>query len=233
MPFEYPGNFDTRAFPAGGRIAATRAIGILIMLSFLLIGCMCGLLMWAVHSNSINPFLVTRDPITGTWRTIGRSVSRRPQYSVFQTMQESIVINFTKNWFTISGDADRNNSLWHTCAPSECSGGEILAHGDGRCALSCSASEELFDQFIERTMTDYLLRAAHGETWMMMPDSIDIAPFGTMGDNGGVWRVQATILSNMDGLFDIIAFVRIGRDPGAYPMALGYYVTDFNAYRLN
>lgn len=233
MPFEYPGNFDTRAFPAGGRIAATRALGILIMMTFLLIGCVCGLLAWAVHSNRVEPFLIMRDSIIGEWYVIGERKAGIQKYSTAHTMQESVAINFTKNWFTIYSDADRNNALWRACNQAECSGGEVFAYGDGACALSCSADPELFDKFMENTMSDYLLRAAGGETWTILPE-FDIVAVGNVKESGSLWRIKATVVSNIKNMpFDIIAFVRLEKKQGAYPMTTGYYVADFNAYRLN
>ena len=66
-----------------------------------------------------------------------------------------------------------------------------------------------------------------------MTDTIQITPVGGRDmQNGGIWRVQASVWSNINASFDVVAFVRVARAAGKYPMTMGYYVTDFNAYRI-
>ena len=37
--------------------------------------------------------------------------------------------------------------------------------------------------------------------------------------------------SNLNGDFDVIAYVKIARDAQRYPQTLGFYVAEFNAFR--
>ena len=234
MSPEYPGNFYTPAFPAGRRIAVSRAMGIGILSAFFVIICLCGLLLWGVRSMRLDPFLISIANVTGTWSVIGRSTWRGRAVPVTETMQEAVAGNFFQNWFYISDFVADNNSVWSSCPPEECSGGESMTYGDRRCAISCAASSELYDRFIEDVMEGYHRRSSAGETWGVMPDTMQIIPVGDIdAQKGGVWRVQATVWSNINASFDVVAFVRVARSIGRYPLTMGYYVTDFNAYRMN
>lgn len=234
MSPEYPGNFYTPAFPAGRRIALSRALGIGILSTFFVIICACGLLLWGVHSMRLDPFLISVDNITGTWSVIGRSTSFRHRSSVYDTMQESVVGNFFQNWFYISSSRTANDAVWRQCPADKCTGVETMTYSDRRCALSCGASDKLYNKFIEDVMETYHLRSAAGETWSVLTETMTITPVGKIDPaSGGVWRVTATVWSNVNAEFDVVAFVRVARSIGRYDMALGYYVSDFNAYRLN
>lgn len=234
MSPEYPGNFYTQAFPAGRRIAVSRVMGIGILTAFFMIICVCGLLLWGVRSVRLDPFLISTDAITGAWDVIGRSTQRVRRASVYDMAQEAVVGNFFQNWFYISDTVAENNEVWRQCPASECSGAETMAYGGRGCAISCGSSDKLYNRFIEDVMETYHLRSSAGETWNVMTDTILITPIGQIdAATGGVWRVTATVWSNINAAFDVVAFVRVARNAGRYPMTLGYYVSDFNAYRLN
>jgi len=233
VALDYPGNFNTPAFPAGRRIAVSRFLGIGILGAFFVIICVCGLLLWGVRSMRLDPFLISVDGITGTWQVIGRSVTRAKAVSISETVQQAVVGNFFQSWFYISNIGDENNALWRQCAAQECTGAETMAYGERHCAISCAAQDRLYDRFIEDVMPTYHMRAMAGETWNVITDSIQITRLGG-GDitKGGVWRVQASVWSNINATFNVVAFVRVARQIGKYPMTMGYYVSDFNAYRI-
>lgn len=234
MSLEYPGNFKTPAFPAGTRIAISRVMGIGILSAFMVIVCLCGLLLWGVRSMRLDPFLISVNRVTGTWTVIGRSASYRPRVSIYDTMQEAVVGNFFQNWFYISSSRDENDAVWRLCPADGCSGAESMTYGDRKCAISCGASEKLYNGFVENVMETYHLRSAAGETWGVMTDTMTITAIGEPdAATGGLWRVSATVWSNINASFDVVAYVRVARDTRRYPMTLGYYVSDFNAYRLN
>ena len=233
MALDYPGNFNTPAFPAGKRIAVSRVMGIGILGTFFVITCVCGLLLWGVRSMRLDPFLISIDKITGSWTVIGRSVTLNRAVSITETVQQAVVGNFFQSWFAISDAAAENDMLWRQCPADECSGAETMLYGERRCAISCAAFDTLYNHFVEDVMPTYHLRAMAGETWGVMTDTIQITPVGGRDmQNGGIWRVQASVWSNINASFDVVAFVRVARAAGKYPMTMGYYVTDFNAYRI-
>lgn len=234
MSLQYPGNFRTPAFPAGTRIAVSRVMGIGILSAFLVIVCLCGLLLWGARSMRLDPFLISVNNVTGTWTVVGRSASYRQTASTYDMMQESVVGNFFQNWFFISASRDENDAVWRQCSATSCSGAETMTYGDRKCAIYCGASDKLYDRFIEQVMESYHQRSISGETWGVMADTMTIAPIGKIDPaTGGVWRVSAVVWSNINAAFDVVAFVRVSRNTARYPMTLGYYVSDFNAYRIN
>ena len=99
MALDYPGNFNTPAFPAGKRIAVSRVMGIGILGTFFVITCVCGLLLWGVRSMRLDPFLISIDKITGSWTVIGRSVTLNRAVSITETVQQAVVGNFFQSWF--------------------------------------------------------------------------------------------------------------------------------------
>ena len=230
---EYPGNFDTPAFPAGKRIAVSRVVGIGILSVFFLVSCMCGLVLWGARSMRLEPFLISVDDITGVWSVVGRNTTTDKSYPVTQTMQESVAVNFTQNWFSISDDASVNGKVWRQCPVAECTGAESLAYGVRDCAISCMAGDKLFKVFTTDVVPVYKSRAMAGETWGVMADSIQASHIGETEAGGGIWRIRASVWSNINSVFEIVAFVRVARAVDRYPMTMGYYVEDFNSYRIS
>ena len=50
--------------------------------------------------------------------------------------------------------------------------------------------------------------------------------------NSGRWQVYVDVFSNINGLFKVLAFVEVGRDLQSHPATMGYYIKDFNSYRI-
>lgn len=230
---DYPGSFDTPAFPAGKRIAVSRFMAIGISAMFFLIIFACGLLIWSVRSQRVDPFLISINNLTGQWSIVGHPHGQL-QHNAMRTMQESVVGNFAADWFTISSDADENTAMWQTCDRDEyCQTDDILTYGDKTCALYCAAGEDIFSRFIYNVVPDYQNRAAAGERITLNMETIQIEPMGQVNENGGTWRLTATVQSNLSGETNIIAFAKVARDTKFYPRTLGFYVADFNAYNIN
>ena len=104
MPLDYPSDFNTPAFPAGKSVALSRLMGIASCVTFLLVIFLCGILIWAVRSQRIDPFIVEIDKLTGQWTVVGHSHGNGPiEYSAKMALQESVLGNFTANWFSVSG----------------------------------------------------------------------------------------------------------------------------------
>ncbi len=232
---DYPSSFETPAFPAGKRIAVSRFMAIGISVLFLLIIFMCGILFWVSRSQKIDPFLVSINNVTGRWIDVGHSHGNAPfEYSTTRTMQESVVGNFAAKWFMISEDAENNDALWKTCERNvDCIGENTPAYGINDCAIFCMTSEELFSRFVYDIVPDYQNRFANGERWNLDKANIQIEPASTVSDVGGTWLLRANIQSNMSADINIVAFVKVARNVAFYPQNLGYYVADFNAYKIN
>ena len=107
---KYPDNFNTPTFPAGPRIALSRIMAIGVMIAFALIIAVSGVMLWASRSQQIHPFLVSVDNVTGAWSVIGHDHGERT-ISTNRAMQESVIADFTKNWYTISANQNENDDM--------------------------------------------------------------------------------------------------------------------------
>ena len=230
----YPDEFNTPTFPAGPRTASTRVLSVAIMVVFLLIICACGLLLWTQRSARVHPFLVSINNITGQWEIVGHQHGRMREMSTIQTLQESTLGKFVRNWFWIAENQDINTARWDkcdramACSPENKSGVET-----GACGIYCLTGDDMFSRFNTNVKPEYQARIADGETWHVDMSSIRMLPIGEVGANGGAWQIRAKIISNKSAPIEVLAYATIGRNVDSYPQTLGYYVADFNAYRMN
>lgn len=229
----YPDNFDVPAFPAGKRIAISRITSIGTAIAFLLICCVCVLLVWTARSQRVHPFIISVNNETGTWQVVGHDHGRK-KISAIRNMQEHTVARFVESWFTISGNAEQNAGRWAECRrDADCLGGRDRPFGDATCAMFCISGNDIFSKFTANVAPEFQRRAAGGERWGVMRDSMRMAPVGPVGENGGTWRVQFAVVSNMSAPLEITAYAKVVRNKQYYPQTLGFYVADFNAYKTN
>lgn len=231
---EYPAGFDTPTFPAGSRVAATRVVAIAIMTVFFLIVCACGLLLWAQRAATIHPFLVSIDNVTGQWMVVGHNHGRVREITTSQSLQESVIGKFIQYWFWISASDNVNAALWRSCDRDiQCNPENKTGIDTEECAIFCMAGEDIYSRFITSVVPDYQSRVVNGETWLLDMASIKTTPIGTIQDAGGMWQVRATVYSNKSGPIDILAYVRVSQNATLFPQTMGYYISDFNAYKIN
>ena len=227
----YPSDFDTPAFPAGKTIAFSRTVAIWISVVFFLIISACGFVLLARHLKTNYPFLISVDPFTNEWSVIAypnkNSNETIEQYQIFQ---EKLVSDFVTAWFTISDDAETNESRWSECSVEQCAKPEQYAPENTQYAICCNAGDALFEQFTTKILSEYEARYSMGpERWKV--GKMDIK-FDNINDSYGQWQVYANVSSNINGLFKVLVFVDVARDLNAHPATMGYYVKDFNAYRM-
>ena len=149
-------------------------------------------------------------------------------------MQEAAIVHFVQNWFSISDTPLENESLWRTCdRTKECGNRRDTPYGDKSCAIYCATGEDMFSRFIYDIVPDYQMRSAMGERWVVDVDSIGISPFGSVGENGGTWRINVNVHSNVSAPINIVAFAKVVRNIKSYPKYMGFYIADFNAYKIN
>lgn len=223
----YPDNFETPTFPAGRPVALSRTMSIGIMASLLLIAFLCVFIFWAARSRTVHPFLVSINDMTGQWSVIGHDHGEKT-ITANQTLQESVLAHFIRNWFTISPNLEYNTKRW---APLP--DGYDCADGNPNGLIACSISDDLYKQFTETVLPGYETRILDGETWSISLNDLRMTPINGITPIGGIWQVYATIESNVTGPIDIIAYATIAQDKQHFPQTMGYYITDFDAYRLN
>ncbi len=230
----YPDDFNVPPFPAGKHTAVSRMMSIAVSIVLLGIIFTCGLLLWAQRSVRVHPFLVSIDEITGTWTVVGHHHTEIQELSTVQTMQESVIGKFMRNWFLISDSPGLNDALWHEC-DREIDCGNINTSGvnSRECALYCVTGDDVFKRFMTDVVPDYQNRLANGELWIPDMTSLQISPIGDVDINGNVWQIRATVYSNQNQEINILAYAKVARDDTLYQTTMGYYVQDFNAYRVS
>ena len=210
---DYPDDFNTPAFPAGPSIAISRFMAIASSVLFVVIIFVCIILLWAMRSQRIDPFIVSVNEFTGQWVVMHHSHGNNPfqfEYTAIKSMQESVVGNFTANWFTISENVADNDAMWQTCnRTQECGNESNLKYGDKTCALFCASGEDLFSRFIYNVVPDYQKRVAAGERWIVDKTQIQIEPAAEITESGGTWNIFVTVQSNINGEMQVLGFVKV------------------------
>lgn len=228
---DYPNDFDTPTFPAGKSIALSRTVAIYISVCFFLIIAGCCFLMYFTRLRQNYPFLISVDPFTDDWNVVAYP-NKNAVNTVNQTqiIQEKLVNDFVTNWFTISKNKKINDARWADCTVEDCSQPQQFNPNNIQCAIYCSASDALYKQFRTKIIPEYQARIKQrSEQWTV--EKIDIRP-SYVGEPGGLWQVFASIKSTVNKTFNVLAFVTIARSDDLYPANMGYYVQDFNSYRM-
>ena len=228
---DYPNEFNIPVFPSWKSVALSRSVAIWISIVFFLIVCSCGFILLGLHLKSNYPFLISIDLFTNEWSVITHPGKiQNEQIQRYQVIQEKLVSNYVINWFSISGDMQTNDARWEKCTLDDCTDAEQYNPQNINCSMFCMSSDVLFEQFSTKVVPEYMaLIKDRNEMWavgdmLIMPNLVE--------ENASLWQVYATIHSSVVGQFSILAFVEIGRDANMYPANLGYFVKEFNAYRM-
>ena len=230
---KFPDEFDTPTFPAGKQIAITRAVSIAIMVVFLLILFACGLLLWVQKSVHVHPFLVSINQITGQWEIVGHQHSDIKEMTTVQSLQESVIGKFLEYHFFVTDDAVFNANIWASCERKTACTPDKTGRGSEMCALYCLSSDEEHTKFTTSIIPQYQQMFINGEMWNIDIKSLEMTPISEITSAGGTWQIRATINSNLFGPIKILAYANVMQGTELYPQTLGYYVAEFNAYRVN
>ena len=231
---DYPGGFETPTFPAGRHIASTRLVAVVTMVVFFLIILTCGFLVWAQRSVRVHPFLVSVNQLTGAWTVVGHHHGDMPEITTSQSLQESVLAKFVQHWFWISSSESVNTAMWQSCDRStQCNPSDKTGIDTESCSVYCITSENVYSDFIENVVPGYQTRVSNGETWLVDGASLMFSSLGPVSANGGSWLVRAVVYSSTTGPIDVMGYATVSRDLQSYPQTLGYYVSQFNAYKMN
>ena len=227
---EYPNNFNIPAFSAGKTIAFARSISIWISIVFFLIVAACGFILLGMHLKSNYPFLISVDPWTDEWAIVTYPDEASKPIPQYQIIQEKLVNDFVTDWFTISNNQQINDARWAECSPTECKEPGRFSPTNTECAIYCKSADTVFKVFNKTVLPEYkAMIDLASEKWSVGPKLITQV---ASSEQSSKWQVYATINSSVMGQFNILAFISIERDINAYPVTLGYYVNQFNAYRI-
>ena len=229
---DYPDDFNTSAFPSGRRVAVARTVGIWCAVAFLLIIACCIALPWVAKNKTLDPFVIYVDSARGEWNLIGRPLKER-DVPYYQSVQRALIGIFTKKWFTISANTERNEKNWDRCTrDTDCALRIPNTFPDIKgCDIYCISGDPLYKKFVDDVLPLYRMTEEKNERWYVDANKITVFPSSPITEKGGTWVVHARVKSSIKGNFDIVAFVTIAYNPSRYPQTFGYYITDFNAYR--
>lgn len=227
---DYPNGFNIKSFPAGKTIAFSRAVSIWISIVFFLIVAMCGFMLLGIHFKQNYPFLISVDPFTDEWTVITYpGKSKKETIHQYQIVQEKLVRDFVANWFTISKESSVNDMRWQDCKIEDCASSNQFNPDNLECAIYCKSDPSVFEVFSENVLPEYREYANSGGAWTVGP--MLITP-NTVDKNGGTWQVVVSVQPAMSAPFNALAFITIEQDANRYPASLGYYIKEFNSYRL-
>jgi hypothetical protein len=223
---DFPADYDTKMFPSARYLALARTFAIWAVILFLVIAGLSGALVWTMRASKAAPVLISISDNGATWTAIVGGGNNKLSRTADYAMQEALVGNFAKNWFRISSNAVENESNWCKCERDKC---EVQIAGENKCAICCMSGGELYSDFVKVIETDYKARASAGEEWRLLPNTLSIAQISGTKGRGGLWRLTASVRTDAKTQ-KIEAFVRTAKADGEYPWALGYYISDFDAY---
>lgn len=227
----YPNDFDIPTFPAGKAVALSRSVSIWTAIVFFLIVVSCGLMLLLNNSRRNYPFLISTDLITFDW-TVAAYPQKNVKINPYRNFQETLIKDYVKYWFSINKDNDVNEAIWQKCSADECKSMEQYNPTNYKCALFCMSAPELFQQFSDKVLPEYRDRIELGsEVIFVNKPALIISPTDE-NDSTGIWQYYGSVVSSKNGIFDILAFIEVGFDSAKHPATLGYYIKDFNSYRL-
>ena len=228
---EYPADFETTGFPEGKVLATNRVVATFIMLVICLFIVMCGMLLWAQRSVHIHPFLVSIDSVTGQWSIVGHQHGDYKEVNNHMSLVESVIARFVKYRFSISNNDAVNEAIWQRCdLETDCS---LAAHQKNSiidpdtCGLYCTTNNQLFDEFTTNVIPVYKQYAIANDV-----RTVNMSTMRFRLLRGLVFQVQFTIKSTLYGDMKILGYAVLERDTAHYPYSLGYYVSNFSAYRI-
>lgn len=226
----YPNDFDTPTFPAGKTVALSRSVSVWISIVFFVIIVACGLILLLNHSKRNYPFLISTDPLTSDW-TVVAYPEKNLKISPDRIIQETLVSNYVTYWFSINKNNMINEAMWQECDSTDCESADQYNPKNYNCALFCSSAPELYRQFTEKVLPEYRDRIAQASETISVRSQL-ITPPTNLKSKAGLWQSYVELESSVNKKFDVLAFIELGYDTDKYPATLGYYVKDFNAYRM-
>lgn len=229
---DYPNDFNVPAFPAGKTVALARSVSIWISIVFFLIVTACGFLLLDIHFRKNFPFLISINPITEDWTVMAYPEEKEKPIPQHEYIQEKLVHDFVKDWFTISDDENINKDIWAQCSKDECKSPLQFNPMNKFCAIACKSAHAVFEDFEKKVIPNYQARITQaGEKWSILPRRILINKIFT-SEKSSKWQVYTAIHSSLQGDFDVLIFIDVERDADLYPATFGYYINQFNSYRI-
>ena len=234
MLLKYPDDFNTPAFPAGKFVAVSRFMATVVMVIFFLVICLCGIIIWVKRTQSVTPFLISFNPNGERW-TVVEYDNHSSEIPAYYVLQESLLDKFARDWFTIYDNIQLNQANWSKeCARNSSECRETSVDSVDTCAIYCACSDSVYTNFEKVVLPVYSgLEVDSAAVWTVK--NVSIKPLYSMKSitkYGGMWRLDISVQTNTGPLY-FTGFAQVRYDREIYPRTMGYYVSDFNTYRMN
>lgn len=226
----YPDDFNTPAFPSGKYVAISRFMAVSVMVLFFLIVCVCGVILWVKNTQSTSPFLISITPGGERWTLVSHE-NHTKQLPVYFVLQESVVNNFARQWFTISDNILENTATWSDGCSRDSD--ECKIGGTNTCAIFCDTDDNVFNNFKKHVLPVYEdMETNESAVWRVTSVRARPVDVRAISKNGGTWRLTVHVdTGGVDTVF--FGFARVGYNSIEYPKTMGYYISDFNMFRMN
>ncbi len=209
-------------------------MGTVVMVLFFVIVCVCGIILWLKKTQNVSPFLISVSPNNERWVMVAHD-NHKTDVPAYFVLQESLLNNFAKNWFTISDNILQNQAMWSKdCSrdSSECR--ENTGSDVNTCAIYCACDDRVFTEFEKVVLPIYSnLESEQSAVWTV--ESVSINPVDSwkfITQYGGKWRLNIVVQTDT-GVVNFVGFAKTGYDALQYPKTMGYYVSEFYTYRMN
>jgi len=203
------------------------------MVLFFAIVCVCGIMIWVKHTQSVSPFLISINQNGERW-TMVHHKNHQTEIPAYYVLQESLLNKFTRDWFTIYNDNELNSANWEKCDRSGTECRETSGQSVSKCSIYCTTNDAVFDGFEKVVLPVYSnLVSDGGDVWTVK--TINIAPVDSVESittYGGFWRINVGIHTKT-GMIYFTCFAKIGYNADLYPKTMGYYVSEFYTYRMD
>ena len=228
---KYPDDFNTPAMPEGKFVAVSRFMGTAVSCIFFVIVCLCGIIFWVKRTQDISPFLISINPNGERWTVVAHD-NHKTEIPAYYVLQESMLNKFVRDWFTISMDANANQSRWTKCERDAPACVENAGNDVDACAIFCMTDINVWDDFEKVVLPTFTEIAAAGDFWNVQ--SVLVKPVDANGitATGGFWKIDVMVRTKVGNLF-FTGFARTGYNKNDYKKTMGYYVTEFYTYRVN
>ena len=187
-------------------------------------------MVWAKKSQDMTPFLVSIRPNGERWQLVEYN-KRNTEISSYYVFQEALLNKFVHNWFLISDNNLLNDANWANCSgnPDVCNDNVAT----DVCSIYCTCDKQVFNSFETVVLPVYKELTAMAVPAVWEVKELSITPITEIKKSGGNWQLDILVTTNT-GVIKFVGYAKTSYDSvDKYPKTMGYYVSDFNTYRMS
>ena len=227
---DYPNGFDIGTFRAGKSIALSRIVAIWTAIVFFIIVVVCGLVLFSHHFTTNYPLIISIDSNTNEWKVVSYPDKKRETVTRYQVIQEKLIIDYVKDWFTISLNNENNFDRWESCVIEDCGTPEQFSPLNSNRVICCKSSQTLYQNFVDNVLPVYKTIAKQNSRFWKpgRPQVVAVK----VDEWGSLWRGYISVKDSEAGGFGVLFFIQVAKSLTDYPATFGYYIEQFSASRI-